>query len=123
MEVTKRKREEQGWQCRNGLTPPRSDHFLLRQTNRNHRKSLLPVRGYPGFIQGPFQSGSYHPASGGKSSAVTRRRESIPQRQPPRQRPALPIGSSQGFWADFQLAVFLYKTASIDPSRLPTLSQ
>ena len=42
MEVTKRKREEQGWECRNGLTPPRSDHFLLRQTNRIHRKSFLP---------------------------------------------------------------------------------
>jgi hypothetical protein len=42
MEVTKRNREEQGWECRNGLTPPRSDHFLLRQTNRIHRKSLLP---------------------------------------------------------------------------------
>src|SRR5258707_15557412 len=94
MEVTKRKREEQGWQCRNGLTPPRSDHFLLRQTDRNHRKSLLPVRGYPGFIQRLFQSGSYHPASRGKSSAVSRRRESIPQRQPRRQRPALPIGSA-----------------------------
>jgi hypothetical protein len=106
MEVTKRKREEQGWECRNGLTPPRSDHFLLRQTDRNHRKSLLPVRGYPGFIQGLFQSGSYHPASRGKSSAVTRRRESIPQRQPRRQRPALPIGSSQGFWADSRSAPF-----------------
>jgi hypothetical protein len=31
MEVTKRKREEQGWECRNGLAPPRSDHFLIRQ--------------------------------------------------------------------------------------------
>jgi hypothetical protein len=38
MEVTKKKREELCWECRNGLTPPRSDHFLLRQTNRNHRK-------------------------------------------------------------------------------------
>jgi hypothetical protein len=27
MEVTKKKSEEQGWECRNGLTPPRSDHF------------------------------------------------------------------------------------------------
>jgi hypothetical protein len=29
MEVTKRKREDQQRECRNGLTPPRSDHFLL----------------------------------------------------------------------------------------------
>src|ERR1700745_486842 len=36
MEVTKRKREEQGWQCRNGLTPPRSDHFLLRQESASN---------------------------------------------------------------------------------------
>lgn len=29
MEATKRKREDQDWEYRNGLTPPRSDHFLL----------------------------------------------------------------------------------------------
>jgi hypothetical protein len=56
MEVTKKKREDQGWECRNGLTPPGSDHFLLRRMlaiipNRSCRFVKNALSGFMNLLQ------------------------------------------------------------------------